>query len=109
MATKNQKLVKIAENFQLPLHFNIPVGMPSKYATNVLIQVGEDEVIISFFEAQPPIIMNDSPEVVEMLKKTGIRADCVAKVVVPKNKFINFSKAFSDIAGAIDDKDKKNK
>ncbi len=101
MANKKQEIVKLAESVQMPLHFNMPVGMPSRYATNVLLQAGSDEVIISFFEAQPPLVMTDDPQAIEMLKKTGIRADCVSKIVVPKSKFLGFSQAIAEMAEII--------
>ncbi len=74
---------KILENsIELPLHFNMPVNMPSVYATNMLIQASEHEIVISFFEAQPPVVSPDDENRLENLKKVGIRADCVARVTV---------------------------
>ena len=95
------KIVKTGkhEGVQVPLRFNVPVNMPSKYATNLLVQSSEHEIIIYFFEAQPPIIFGDSEEDnIEEFKKIGIRADCVAKITVAKERFANFVNALNAFA-----------
>ena len=81
---------------QIPLRFNVPVGTISKYATNMVVQANDQEVVIYFFEAQPPIFLEESEKNIEELKAVGIRADCVAKITVSKDRFKGFAKVFSE-------------
>lgn len=94
------------DSIQIPIHFNMPVGMPSVYATNMIIQASEHEVIISFFEAQPPLFSDDDTNNIEVLQKVGIRADCVAKVTIAKNRISGFAKIIKNIADQISKQDK---
>lgn len=68
--------------------------MPSVYATNLVIQPGEFEVIVSFFEIQPPLFFgSDQKANLDALKKTGVRADCVARITIAKDRFEGFANA----------------
>jgi len=84
----------------IPLHFNLPIDKPSVYATNMLIQMSEYEIVISFYEAQPPIF-TEKDDNIEMLKNVGIRADCVAKVTVAKERFKSFVAVMNNFAEQI--------
>jgi hypothetical protein len=105
MAAKKQKPSIKPGEIDIPLHFNIPIEMPSVYATNMLVQSGEHEVIISFFEAQVPVFVEEDEDNIETLKKVGIRADCVAKVTIAKDRFEGFANAIKGFA----DRLKENK
>ncbi len=98
MTTKNKKSNDTVEKYQAQLHFNIPVNMPSVYATNMLIQATEQEVVVSFYEAQPPLITENLEESLEIINKMGVRADCVAKVTVSYNRFHDFVQLLSDFS-----------
>ena len=97
--TTTAKTAKPDPNDSVFLNFNIPIEMPSVYATNILIQPGEFEVIISFFEVQPPLMASSDPkENLELLKKTGLRADCVSRVTVAKDRIEGFANAMKQMA-----------
>lgn len=104
MATKNKKPVAKVGEIEIPVQFNLPVDMPSVYATNMLVQVSDQEIILSFFEAQPPLVIGDTQESIELLKSVGIRADCVAKVIVSPARFEGFVQVLSQVARGIKDK-----
>lgn len=93
------KTVPSANPDQISINFNAPIEMPSVYATNVVIQPGEYEVVISFFEVQPPMFTSqDEKENLAILKKVGVRADCVARVTIAKDRFEGFANAMKQIA-----------
>lgn len=71
----------------LPISWNFPEGLQSRYATNVLVQSGQFEIIISFFEAQLPVLMGQPEENKAKLEQLGsIQVECVAKIIVsPEN------------------------
>ncbi|MBA3631495.1 MAG: hypothetical protein H0W58_01590 [Acidobacteria bacterium] len=82
------------------LNFRIPTRMPSVYAHHLFIQDSETEVLLSFFEVIPPIIMQDAgamEERIKMLQEAGINAECVARITVSKHRFIEFAKAIETI------------
>lgn len=67
----------------LSIDWHIPEGMQSKYANNVLVQTGQYEVVVSFFEAQLPILLGPPEENKQKLEElASIRAECVSKIVV---------------------------
>ncbi len=94
MAAK-QKLTPLAPiTLEIPIVFNEPVEKPSVYATNLTLQMSEHEVIMSFYEAQPSLALL-SPE---DLQKTGIRADCVARVTIARGRFESFSSIIQELS-----------
>lgn len=96
---------------QLPISFNVPIEMPSVYATNIVLQQMEYEVLVSFYEIQPPLLLAGSNEAenLAILKKTGMRADCVAKVIISKQRFGAFADVMKQFATAIKAAEKKEK
>jgi hypothetical protein len=46
----------------IPVEWHVPEDVVSGYATNILVQHTEHEFIISFYEAQPPILFGDKPD-----------------------------------------------
>ena len=80
-----------AQDENVPLLFNIPVGVSSRYAHHLLVQVGGDEVTFSFFEMIPPVVLDAK------LLENGVRADCVARVTIAKARFPDFVKTLVDV------------
>lgn len=85
------------EDVQIPLRFNIPSGMTSRYAHHMLVQPGEHEVTLSFFEVFPPLLLGSPEEQREILKKEGVKAECVARVTIAKARYFGFVKAWESI------------
>lgn len=83
--------------------------MPSVYATNIVIQPLEHEVLVSFYEIQPPLLGGtNEAENMAILQKIGIRADCVARVTVSKQRFEGFANAMKQAATDMKAAEKKN-
>ncbi len=83
--------------------------MPSVYATNIVIQPMEHEMLISFYEIQPPFLAGaNEAENLAMLKKIGLRADCVSRVIVSKQRFEGFADAMKKVATDMKAVEKKN-
>ena len=67
----------------LRVDWHIPEGAQSQYSNNVLVQAGQYEIIISFFEAQIPILLGQPEENKRKLEELGsIRAELVSRIVV---------------------------
>ena len=87
------------DTLQLKVNFRIPGRMPSVYAQHMLVQPGENEVVVSFFElVLPPFSGPPSEEDLKAISESGVIADCVARVTIAKNKFPNFATAMQQIA-----------
>lgn len=71
----------------VPLKYNIPDNLITRFATNMVVQIIETEFKISFFEQSPPIRLNTSqPPPKEVL------SNCVASVIVSADRLPNFIK-----------------
>src|SRR5829696_7668297 len=81
---------------EVPLRFGVPAGMPSRYAHHLIVQQGESEVLLSFFEVIPPLLVGSPDEQKETLKK-GVRADCVARITVSKSRYPDFVRVLNSI------------
>jgi hypothetical protein len=80
------------EGENIPLLFNVPIGLASRYAHHMLVQTSENETTLSFFELMPPLLTGSIEEQKEILKK-GVRADCVSRVTIARARFPEFVKA----------------
>ena len=70
-------------NMSLPIDWHVSENIQSRYASNVFVQAGEHELILSFFETIPPILTG-SPEEnkAKLLQLGAIRAECIARIIV---------------------------
>lgn len=71
---------------------------PSVYAQQVAIQPVREEILLSFFEIVPPLLLSPSEEDLHRLESEGIPAECVAKVVVSKRVFLEIAELFGQTA-----------
>jgi len=77
-----------AEVKRVPIKWVIPPDIKSSYATHMLVQRLEHEVVINFCEVQKPLMV-DPPEEVE--------AKCVSKVIVSLPEMPKFIEALMSI------------
>jgi hypothetical protein len=70
-------------NMSLPIDWHVSENIQSRYASNVFVQAGEHELILSFFETIPPMLLG-SPEEnrAKLLQQGAVRAECVARIIV---------------------------
>lgn len=73
---------------RVPIKWNIPDTIHSVYASNVLVQLMENEFRLSFFETKPPIRLNETDPLVR-----EVRADCVASVILHPKKVLSLINA----------------
>ena len=71
------------QGITLPIKWNIPDSIQSRYANNVLVQSGPYEIIISFFETQYPPLAGSTEENKAQLEQLGaVQANCVSRIIV---------------------------
>jgi hypothetical protein len=68
----------------LPIQLVYPEGLTGRYANHLLVQVGQREANLSFFEIRLPPLVGSAEEVQAQAKKLkGIQAEAVARLIVP--------------------------
>lgn len=73
-----------SDGITLRVNWHFPEGLQSRYGNNVLVQAGQSEFTISFFEMQLPILLGSPEENKAKLKEMeSIQAECVSKVIIP--------------------------
>ncbi len=89
-----------ADGETVPVNFRILPRTPSYYAQQVAITpMPEGVIALSFFEIQTPV--NMSAEVFEQMKKNGVVADSVARIIMSPITFQGFARAVSVIAAQL--------
>lgn len=81
---------------EFKLNFRIPGRMPAVYAQHMFVQPGLNEYLLTFFEVIPPLLSisgEPSEEQVKALQESGIVAECVSRIIIPKALFPSFVKA----------------
>ena len=84
---KNKNVETIKQGKGVPIKFNIPTTIITRFASNMVIQTFENEFKISFFEINPEIRLDPSDKIPD-----EVLADCVASVIVNVNKLPSFIK-----------------
>jgi uncharacterized protein DUF3467 len=68
---------------EVRIHWYIPDDLVSRYATNFIVQHGEHEFILSFFDIQLPILLGPSTEVKTQIEQLrSVRANCVGQIII---------------------------
>jgi len=86
--------------FSLPstlIDWYTPDDIQSRYATNIVVQSGPNEFIISFFEIRPPIVLGSPEQVKATLEQIkSIRAICVSRIIISREEFPRMIKVLQD-------------
>lgn len=72
----------------LPIKWNVPETMVTRFASNMVVQTIENEFKLSFFELKPKIHFNPSDTI-----PTEVIADCVASVIITVDRIPKFISA----------------
>lgn len=86
---------------QFQLRHRIAGRMPSVVAHSMIIQSMPELVVLSFFETILPPKTDLSKEDIEQLKETGLLAECVARITMPPQAFLEAADAMQRIAKTI--------
>jgi hypothetical protein len=87
---KTPKEKKKSEERVFPIVWKFPDELLGRYATNMLIQQGDQEFFVSFFEMRPPVLL--TPE--DVTKIENVQAQCIATIIVSPDRLDGFIKAF---------------
>jgi hypothetical protein len=83
-----------AEGRGVPLRWVCPEGLVSRYATNMLVQHTDQEFLLSFYEAVPPVVLGSQEAREESLKSIeSIDATCVARIIISAKRMPVFAEA----------------
>ena len=85
----NGKEKESVEIVNVPIEWHMPEGVMTPFASNMIVQSLEHEFKLSFFETKPPIRSAGSGNPTP----SGVRADCIASVIVSAEKLPEFINA----------------
>ncbi len=72
-----------SKGIQIPIDWRTPENFPSSYASNVFVQAGEYEIILSFFQTKLPLLIGTPEENKTKLEQLGaIPAECVGRIII---------------------------
>ena len=77
---------KPAQQRAIPVVWNFPEDTLSGYATNLLVQTGEQELFLSFFETRPPVLFDPA----DAEKLESVTAECIAQIIVTPERLAKF-------------------
>lgn len=82
------------EPLVIPIEWNISDDIVARYATNMLVQSGENEFFVSFFESRPPLLLG-TPEQIskQVIGLKSVKANCVAQIIISAEKMPSFIEA----------------
>lgn len=84
MATRTnikKKTTAKIQGMMVPIKWNTPDNIITRFASNMVVQLLENEFKISFFEINPDIIFG-----IENKPPDEVQANCVASVIITANK-----------------------
>lgn len=103
--TNSHSAIKVrvsdAEEVEVPVTFVMTNFLPSVVAQHMTIQGFGENFVLSFFELDLPFHIAPSPELLEEIKQAGYEAECVARVTIPKSRFIEFARVLGEVAGKL--------
>lgn len=80
-----------AVRVEMPIDWQFPKDLSSRYATHLIVQHTEHEFVLSFFEILPPIIFGPPEAVNAQLERlSAIPAECVGRIVVAADRMPAF-------------------
>jgi hypothetical protein len=103
--TKDKNEKSPAEEFrriELPIEWHVPDGFVSRFANHMVIQTDGRDFFLSFFEIIPPIVVGDDADQ-KVKEMVSIRANCVARVIIPKERIHAFVETLNKNVGKFAD------
>src|SRR6266849_1855655 len=72
-----------SKGIMLPIDLHVPDTLHNQYVHNVIVQPGQHEITLFFFETQiPPFIGSPEANREYLLKQGSIRFECISKMTV---------------------------
>jgi hypothetical protein len=79
------------DTYAAPLEWHFGDNIIPRYATNMLVQSGDHEFYVAFFETIPPIVMGTPEERhAQAAQVTSVRAECVGRIVIARDRLPGF-------------------
>lgn len=87
----DEKIVTNELQAGIPIEWNLPESLITPFATNTVVQAGDNVVKIFFFQVKPPLRIDKSEP-----PPSKVRADCVASVIMTPDKLPKIIKILQD-------------
>lgn len=77
------------KRIELPIEWHVSEHIQSRYATNTVVQAGQNEFILSFFETLPPLLLGNSEQKADLVTRLhSIRAECIGRIIVAPEQIL---------------------
>jgi hypothetical protein len=83
------------ESVSLPIRFRIPDEAFGRYATNIVVQRGEYEYVLTFFEIKQPVMLDPAQP-----PPSAVNADYICRIIVAEDRLEGFIKALQTAMNA---------
>ncbi len=70
------------QDVKLPIDLHVPDTIHNQYVQNVIVQPGQNEIVIFFFETHIPPFVGSPEENRELLEGARVRLECTSKLVL---------------------------
>jgi hypothetical protein len=85
------------QEFTLEVDWQLPPETVAQYATNFLIQAGEKEFFLYFFQVRPPLVVGTPEQQRTQLSELNlIPAQCIASIIISKERMPEFVQIMQD-------------
>ncbi len=83
-------------NRSIPLVWIVPAGTLPRYANHIVLQQIDQDFLLSFFVALPPIIVGTPKERMAQAEQvTTLQAECVAQIIITPQRLQQFLEVFT--------------
>jgi hypothetical protein len=74
-----------------PIEWAFPEGTEGKYATHLVINHGQHEFFISFFQIRPPLLIGSDEEIeAQIAELKSVRAEFLSTIIIPADGLEGF-------------------
>ncbi len=72
-----------SQEVALPLRYDVPASLETRYATNFTVQHTDQEFVLGFYEVRLPVLVGSPEENLAAVREmSAVTAQCVARLVV---------------------------
>lgn len=89
----------------IPLRFETPPDLASRYATNFVVQHTGNEFVLSFYEVFPPLLLGSPEDNLQQLNQLEyVKATCVARIILSPAGIREFAQVLTTSLSALEPK-----
>lgn len=77
--------------------WEVPAGFPTHYSTHLVVQHGEEDFTITFWDLRPPVLMGSLEQKQQQVRAlTEVRPTVLARIIVSPRRMREFTQVMQD-------------